>query len=461
MTTRELVETRELKIRLPEKLGFLLNDATTAPRGGRFQVIEGGRGSAKSESVARAKLVRGLARKRKILCAREIQNSLQESVMSLLEYCIDDMKLRDEYVVQKNGIFGANGTEFLMKGLRTNASEIKSMHDIDEVFIEEAARVSAQSMKYLVPTIRNEYDDGTCSSITIVLNAELEEDYIYQNYVLSPPASAIVVRMNWQDNPWFPRVLDAERRELLARAEKAQKLGSERLMNEYKWIWDGACKVAIEGAVYAEEIAQATAEGRIDVVPHLRGVPVDTYWDLGRSDMMTIWFAQRVGGMINVIDYYENSGHHVDHYLEVCQSKPYVYGTFHLPHDARNEYPGQRHTVEKQVKAGGMRRVKIHNAPRSKANGINAGRTIWAVVRVDKDRCSDGLSHMRRYAYGVKEEEGGATKRTSEPLHNEHSHAADGWQTMALANSDVEPAAPKPHEVPVLQGSGIKEGWAR
>jgi len=448
------------RIQLPEQLGFLMVPGTTQPQGGRFKVIYGGRGSAKSMSVAIALLTRGFQKSLKILCAREIQNSIKDSVYALLVECISMLGMERFYDVRADGIRGRNGTEFIFKGLRVNASDIKSMQGVDICWVEEADKVSAASWKYLVPTIREEYEDGTCSEIIITLNPELEEDYTYQNFIIDPPSSAIVVMMNYRDNPWFPNVLEAERQELLSKTVRPDGQTNQRKLDEYNWTWEGRCKAAVEGAIYAEEIAIAQAEGRICEVPLMRGVPVDTYWDLGRSDETAIWFVQRAGTFRNVIDYYENSGHHVDHYLGVLQERGYVYGTHHLPHDAVNEYVGQRNSVEYQVRDGGKRQVRIIARPPRKANGINAGRTVFGISRFDREKCADGLAHMRRYAYGVSE----AGVKTQEPLHNEHSNCADAWQTHGLSTS-ITPLLGKkmPPNMPSNRSRSMRTGtgWMR
>lgn len=451
-----MTETQEYRLRIPEKLAVLRKPATTEPGGGRFLVIKGGRGSAKSMSIAQDFLIDGFEHKKKFLCAREIQNSIKDSVHALLKECIEMLGLGWFYKVQADGIFGQNGTEFIFKGLRANAAEIKSMQGVDRCWIEEADKTSAASWKYLVPTIRQEYSDGTCSQIVISFNPELEEDYTYQNFVVDPPKSATVVEMNWRDNPWFPAVLEAERLELW---EKAQH--SKRKMEEYNWTWEGQCKSVVEGAVYSEEMAVATAQGRICEVPYTPGIPVDTYWDLGRSDETAIWFIQRVHGMRHAINFYENTGHHIDHYLGVLQDLSaehgYIYGTHALPHDSDHKLLGQHASVLAQVRAGGRRTAALIPRPPRKSLGINAGRTVFGVTRFDKEKCADGLAHARRYRYGVSEHSG-STVRTLDPVHDEHSNAMDAWQTFGLADKPPREAGKMPSPLPTHRVNTVRSG---
>ena len=185
--------------------------------------------------------------KHKILCAREIQRSINESVHALLVEQIESLGLGHFYTVTKTSIIGKNGTEFIFAGLRTNISNIKSIPGITRAWIEEAQTVSNSSMKVLIPTVR---ENG--SEIWLSFNPELEDDDVYQNFVVSPPTDAIVVKIGWQDNPWFPEVLRQEKDDLYKRnpAEAAH-------------VWGGKCKQAIDGAIFAEELRIAAEEQRL------------------------------------------------------------------------------------------------------------------------------------------------------------------------------------------------------
>lgn len=442
-----------VRLQLPEKLQFLMQPATTELRGGRLKVIHGGRGSMKSESVGRAYLAKGMERRRRILCARELQSSIKESVHQLLSQLIEQQGMVNFYQIQNDTIKGVNGTEFIFKGLKHDSASIKSMQGIDLCWVEEADKVSAASWKYLIPTIRAGYPDpgyelGEVSEITIVLNPELEDDYTYQEFVVHPPSFAIVQEMNWRDNPFFPAVLEAERLEMFNNPKKR---------DEYLWIWEGKTKQALEGAIYANELRDAEADGRIRNVPVMRGVPVQTFWDLGRSDQTAIWFVQRVGLEWHVIDYFEDRGHHIDHYLLELQKRSdelgYIYGTHHLPHDAKNEQLGQKRSIEEQIKNEGQRSVRIIERIAKKANGINAGRTIFNECWIDRGRCADGLNRLRRYRYSVSNE--GIVSR--EPLHDDNSNGADAWQTFGLAAKD--PMKKKPYEPPIEKNEVGSQGW--
>jgi phage terminase large subunit len=164
---------------------------------------------------------------------------------------------------------------------------------------------------------------------------------------------------------------------------------------------------------------------------------VSTFWDLGRADMTSIWFAQVVGFEFRLIDFYQSRGHAIGHYLKVLGERPYAYDEDWLPHDARHQLLGSERTIEQQMKALG-RNVRI--TPRLPvAEGINAARTIFNRCWFDQERCADGLSALRRYRYDVDEQTGRFSPR---PLHDDASHAADAFRYLAVA---LQPRAePKP-----------------
>ncbi len=180
-----------MTIKLPEKLQCLFTPS-------RYKTLYGGRGGAKSQSIARALLLQGAQAKHKILCAREIQKSIQDSVHSLLKEQIEEMGLESFYEIQKSTILGRNGTEFLFAGLRSNIANIKSIPNITRAWIEEAQSASATNIKTLALTVR-----APESEIWLSFNPELEDDPVYQEYVVTPPDDSIVVKVNYSDNPFY------------------------------------------------------------------------------------------------------------------------------------------------------------------------------------------------------------------------------------------------------------------
>jgi phage terminase large subunit len=189
-----------LRARFPKKLGFLLFEKW------RYKVLHGGRGGAKSWGAARALLLLASENKLLILCAREFQNSITESVHRLLSNQIVELGLQSFYTVTNNSIMGRNGSEFIFAGIRKDIEKVKSTEGIDICWVEEAEKVSKRSWEVLIPTIRK---DG--SEIWVTFNPDEETDPTYVRFILNPPPDAKVVEINWRDNPWMPEVLRKEK----------------------------------------------------------------------------------------------------------------------------------------------------------------------------------------------------------------------------------------------------------
>ena len=171
----------------------------------RYKEWHGGRGSGKSTQLARAAIFRGSIKPLRILCTREYQNSISESILVLLAAQIKKMGLEDKYDIQRNGIFGKNGTEFIFKGLKHGINSIKSMEGIDICLVEEAQTISEESWSILIPTIRAEE-----SEIWLCWNVYEESDPTYQRFVINTPPNCFSRVVNYDRNPWFPDVLRAE-----------------------------------------------------------------------------------------------------------------------------------------------------------------------------------------------------------------------------------------------------------
>lgn len=381
----------------------------------RYKVLYGGRGGAKSWGVARALIIKGTQQPLRILCAREVQKSIGDSVLQLLEDQIRQLNLTHFYEVQKAAIIGKNGTTFGFEGLRHNVSSLKSWEGADICWVEEATSVSKNSWDTLIPTIRK---DG--SEIWMTFNPELEEDETYQRFVIHPPKDAILIEMSYKDNPWFPDVLLQEMAEM-----------KERSPLDYQNIWLGQPRQAVEGAIFANELEQARKENRIMKVPYDPSNPVNTYWDLGHSDQTAIWFIQQMGFEYRVLEYYSNSHQKLHHYLKVLQEKDYKYGVHYLPHDAKAQTLAADKTVEQQIRDV-LKDVSVVPQGRIQ-DGIQQVRLKFPLCYFDEDKCSDGLSALRRYAYKKDPETG---RISINPEHNIWSHGADAFRTFAMAPND-------------------------
>ena len=403
-------------LEFPEALEFLFEPA-------RYKVLYGGRGGAKSWGVARALLAMGAERPLRVMCAREFQTSIKDSVHRLLADQISEMWLDAFYTVQKTVIAGQNGTTFSFVGLRHNITGLKSFEGADACWIEEAQTVSAASWNVLIPTIRKQD-----SEIWVTFNPELDTDETYKRFVLNPPPGAVVRKVGFQDNPWLPDTLRLE-------AEHLKQSDPDA----YATVWGGHTRQTLDGAVYAKEIRAATAADRITRVPYDASKPVHTFWDLGWADSTSIWFAQTVGFETRLIDYYQNQQQALPHYLQAIQSRGYVLGTCYLPHDARARQLGTGRSIEEMMRAAG-RTVQIVPGL-SVEDGINAARTLFGNCWFDAERCADGLNALRRYRYEVDPATGMFGRS---PVHDDASHGADAFRYVAVGLRNPAKPGTKP-----------------
>ena len=171
----------------------------------RYKIAYGGRGSSKSWTIARILLLKAMEKPIRVLCLREIQDSIKDSVHKLLKDQIDLLELQG-FIVQNDCIKHENGSEFLFKGLYTNLSKIKSFEGVDIAWIEEGESISALSWQILDPTIRKPN-----SEIWISFNPRYENDIIYQSFIVNTPDNAIVIKVNWNDNKYFPKELEKQK----------------------------------------------------------------------------------------------------------------------------------------------------------------------------------------------------------------------------------------------------------
>jgi len=390
----------------PKKLQFLFK-----PK--RYKVAYGGRGGAKSWGVSRALLILGAERKLLILCTRETQRSIADSVHKLLADQILNLNLGSFYRVQQATIRGANGTEFIFSGLHQNIGNLKSYEAVDICWVEEAQTVSKKSWDILIPTIRK---NG--SEIWATFNPELETDDTYRRFVTSPPPDAEVIRIGWQDNPWFPEVLRKEMEHLRAQSE-----------DDYQHVYEGACRQVVEGAIYRAELIAADKAGRITRVPYDPTQPVHTFWDIGFGDNTCIWFAQSIGFEFRLIDFLSDCLKDVTFYLKALQERGYLYGTHYLPHDARaKQFSAAGRTVQQQIAAGGRAVAIVPNL--SIVDGLASARAVFSRCWFDAEKCADGLQALRHYRYEVDDSLGTFKQK---PLHDWASHPADAFRTFAVA----------------------------
>ena len=213
---------------LPEKLLYLISDQA------RYKVAYGGRGSGKSWSAARCLILLSLKDKIRVLCTRQLQTSIKDSVHKLLSDSISEMGLSSFFDITRDSIRSNNGSEFIFKGLQNQTNEIKSIEGIDYCWVEEAQSVSNDSWDILIPTIRKEN-----SEIWITFNPDREEDATYQRFIINPPPNSIIKLVNYVDNPWFPEVLKRE-----------MEYDREVDYGKYEHVWLGKTVIDTDAQIY-------------------------------------------------------------------------------------------------------------------------------------------------------------------------------------------------------------------
>jgi phage terminase large subunit len=408
----------------PQKLQCLFQ-----PEKQRYRILYGGRGGAKSWGVARALLIKGAQRQLRILCAREFQTSIRDSVHKLLCDQIIDLRLDGFYEITQNSIRGKNGTEFSFIGLKNNVANVKSYEGVDICWVEEAQTTSRLSWNVLIPTIRKQD-----SEIWVTFNPELESDETYQRFVIHSPANSVVQKINWSDNPWFPETLNIEKNSL-----------RDRDIESYNTVWEGICRQTVDGAVFAREMQMADLEERITKVPYDPSKPVHAVFDLGWSDATAIWFVQWIGMETRLIRYHEDSQKTISEYLAKMQTYGYVYDTLWLPHDAENKtLAAAGRSIDQIVRAAGYKTKIIPRTPIP--DSINAARTLFRNCWFDRENCADGLQCLRHYRFDVDPDTKAFSKN---PVHDEYSHGADAFRMLGLVvNEPKKRVVKQTYQVP-------------
>lgn len=406
----------------------------------------------------------------RIVCIREIQDSIRESVRQLIVDKIHKHRLETWFNITEHEIRAPNGSLIIFKGMQNfNAENIKSLEGYDVAWVEEAQTLSERSLRMLRPTIRK-----PGSELWFSWNPRHDTDAV-DAFLRGPhkPKDAIVVEVNWYDNPWFPAEL---------RAEMDRDYAADEEMAEH--VWGGGYELVSEGTYYARLISDAERQGRVGHFPHNPARLVRTGWDLGLDDYTSIWFVQDDGLYATVIDYYETAGDGLDDIVATCMPEifeppphdekwrswdrnkalqdfdrpiPFRYGAQYLPHDIamREIGNGARSRIFTLTSLGVKTAKKgIRSSPEDR---IAATRQLLPIVRFNNTpRVALGMKRLRRYSRKLNEVMG-VWQPTAK--HDENSHGADAIGEFAMnaglvPDKPVEPERPK-HLVLEAKPNGI------
>ncbi len=229
-----------------EIVGKVKEQLVTSDR--RHRIIVGGRGKGASWSLARILLLEGMTEKKFVVCIREVQKTIADSVKKILEDTIQTLGLDFFYTVHKYEIISINGTRFVFYGLRDfNADNIKSLEGADIAWVAEAQSISRRSLNIFRPTIRK---DG--SVIYWDFNPRYETDPIYIDYILNEDPNATVLWLNWRDNPWFTQSMILEK-----------ESDYRRNPEEAEHIWEGKLRAAGDLYVCPPELVDLAIKNTI------------------------------------------------------------------------------------------------------------------------------------------------------------------------------------------------------
>lgn len=203
---------------------------------------------------------------------------------------------------------------------------------------------------------------------------------------------------------------------------KKREQQGEYIKREYPSTPAEAFEKTLEGAYFVRQMATVRQNKQITHIPHEPSKPVDTWWDLGMNDAMTIWFFQHIGNQYRMIDYYEDANEGLDFYAQVLQQRNYVYGTHFWPHDGNVRDLSTGKTRRDTAESLGIRNVKVLPRTKSKNDDIQALRNVLPRMWFDEEKCKVGIRHLDSYRKEWNDKLG-TWKDT--PLHNDASHGVD------------------------------------
>ena len=391
-------------------------------RPARYKGAWGGRGSGKSHFFAELMVEKCYANPgTRAVCIRENQKSLKESAKRLIEDKIQALGLGSYFIVQNEQIITPGKGVIIFVGMKDYTKEsIKSLEGFNICWVEEAQTLSAGSMDMLRPTIRAEG-----SEIWFSWNPRHKTDPVDQFLrAAEPPPDAIVVKANYNDNIWFPKVLDKERLETLRSDPE-----------KYEHIWEGGYEEVTEGAYYASHIVEAHRMGRVCNISRDPHLPVRAFWDIGgtgaRADARAIWIAQFVSKEIRLLDYRETQGQELGEDIHWLHENGYERAIMVLPHDGATNDRVYNVSYQSALRDAGFNVTVVPNQGRGAASArIEAARRIFSSCWFNEPKVKEtGLLTLGRY----HEKRHPTTLAGMGPHHDWSSHCADAFGLMAVA----------------------------
>ncbi|HWU63579.1 MAG TPA: PBSX family phage terminase large subunit [Ensifer sp.] len=382
----------------------------------RYKAAYGGRGGAKSHFFAEQIIVRCYARQTRVVCIREVQKSIKDSVRQLLIDKIAKLGLEAYFEILETEIRGPNGSVIIFVGMQAyNSENIKSLEGFDIAWVEEGQTFSQRSLDMLRPTIRKEG-----SELWFSWNPRYKTDAVDKFFRKRKPDNAIVVKVGWQDNPWFPAVLRKEMEDDFAADE-----------DKAEHIWNGEYGAG-QGAILAKWVNKARRLGRIHEAVSFDpdGAPIEIFSDIGFRDTACWWFWQRKPGGYSIFAYDFDHGLDADDWIDRLKAKlvelkipPHKLGIIWLPPDAKAKTFQSKHSAMERFLKAFPDKVKVKPASK-KSDQINAARTIIGQCEINSVACEDGLDGLEAWEFDYNEDQQVFSR---EPKHDWASHRGDSF----------------------------------
>nr|HAQ95083.1 PBSX family phage terminase large subunit [Afipia sp.] len=389
-----------------------------------FRGAWGGRGSAKTRTFAKMAAVNGLRYAAAgddgvIVCGREFMNSLSDSSLAEVKAAIaSEPWLAEQYDVGETYVRTKDrAIDFVFVGLRHNLESIKSKSRIRLLWVDEAEPVSDTAWTTAIPTVREEG-----SEVWATWNPKRKKSATHKRFRENPPARSKFVEMNWRDNPWFTAKLERNRQDDL-----------KNRPDQYEHIWEGDFVSVVEGAYYAQSLAEAKAQGRIGFFAKDPLMTVRAIWDIGgtgaKADACSIWIAQFIGGEIRVLDYYEAKGQPLATHVQWLRDKGWGKALCILPHDGSTNDKVYDVSYESALQEAGFETEVIPNQGKGAAKmRIEAGRRLFPRIRFNADTTEPGREALGWYHEQLDEK----LNIGLGPHHDWSSHGADAFGLMCV-----------------------------
>lgn len=211
----------------------------------------------------------------------------------------------------------------------------------------------------------------------------------------------------------------------------------ERMWQEYPSTEEEAFQKSAEGTYYAKQMTSALKQGRITHIPHVEGIPVNTFWDIGHSDGCAIWFHQRIGMRDHFIKFVEGWGESYSYFVAELQKTGWIWGRHYLPHDGAHVRQGELENLspKQMLERLGLRNVEIVPVVAELQHGIQKVRDSFPNYWFDQAACKEGITHLTQYrkAWNMRTQ-----NWTNIPFKDVHTEAADAIRQHAQGYTAVQ-----------------------